>query len=337
VSYTGPADAGVTTDNRILASNPTLRLPELTIHRPSMVGAPQVQHFPWGTVITVRARSFNTPEITSAITLNDEQKLVSFQDEVEKTPTLKKEGVYFAFPFALEHPRVDYQEATAWVNPETDLLPGANRDWFCTQGAVRLSGGNQGVGWVSIDAPLFTLEDVNRGLWLSTLAIHDGTLFSYIMNNYTVMDAPAQQGGHFTFRYVLTSGQTLSLARIAALNAAARSPFYAIQHYYDKGWKPSLPEKGLGFLETSPDAIEVLTIRPLNEGRHAYLLRLHNVTNEDVTAHLRFPVLALEGAYLGTALGKRRAAADWSQHEVSVPMKQYDVKTVVISMKVPLD
>jgi hypothetical protein len=48
-------------------------------------------------------------------------------------------------------------------------------------------------------------------------------------------------------------------------------------------------------------------------------------------------LLHLEDAYLGTGLGKRRAAADWSQHEVSVPMKQYDVKTVVISMKVPLD
>jgi hypothetical protein len=335
VAYTGPADAEVTTDNRILASSPTLRLPELTIHRPSLVGAPQAQRFPWGTVITVHAQSFNTPEITSVITLNDEQKVVSFQNEVEKVPTPKKEGVYFAFPFALEHPRVDYQEATAWVNPETDLLPGANREWFCTQGAVRLSGGNQSVGWVSIDAPLFTLEDINRGLWLSTLEIHDGALFSYAMNNYTVMDAPAQQGGHFTFRYLLTSGQELSLARMAALNAAARSPFYAIQHYYDKGWKPSLPENGLGFLGTSPEAIEVLTIRPVDGESHAYLLRLHNVTDRDVTAHLRFPGAALEDAYLGTPAGNRRAAADWSQHELSVPMKRFDVKTVVISVKVP--
>jgi hypothetical protein len=41
--------------------------------------------------------------------------------------------------------------------------------------------------------------------------------------------------------------------------------------------------------------------------------------------------------FVAPALGKRRAAADWSQHEVSVPMKQHDVKTVVISMKVPVD
>jgi alpha-mannosidase len=337
VSYAGPADAGVTTDNRILASNPTLRLPDMTIHRASIAGAPQVQRFPWGTVVTVRGRGLNTPEITSAITLNDEEKLVSFDNQVEKTPTLKKEGVYFAFPFALEHPSVEYQEATAWVNPETDLLPGANHEWFCTQGAVRLLGSNQSVGFVSVDAPLFTLEDINRGLWLSTLTLRDGTLFSYVMNNYTVMDAPAQQGGHFTFRYVVTSGQALSQARVAALSAAVRSPLYPIQHYYDKGWKPRLPENGAGFLEVSPDAVEVLTIRPVSEEQNTYLLRLHNVTNQEITTRLRFPVATLGEAYLGTALGEHGTSLDWSPHDVSVPMKPYDVKSLVIRVKPPGD
>jgi hypothetical protein len=223
------------------------------------------------------------------------------------------------------------------VNPETDLLEGANREWFCTQGGVRLTGGNQNVGWFSQDAPLFTLENINNGKWLSSIQLHQGTLFSYVMNNYTVMDAPAQQGGHFTFRYMVTSGQTLPLAKMAALASGVRSPLYAIQHYYDKGWKASLPESGQGFLETSPESVELLTIRPVNEEGHTYLLRLHNVTNQPITAHLRFPVTNLQGANLGTPLGERGGEVDWSSHDVSFPMKQYDIKTLVITLKAPQD
>jgi alpha-mannosidase len=333
VFYHGSADAGSTTDNRLLASDPTLPLPDLTIHRPSMVGLPEVQRFPWGTVITVRARAYNTPEITFTITLNDETKLVSFRDNIEKTATLKKEGVYFAFPFRLSKPRVDYQEASAWVNPETDLLPGANQEWFCTQGGVQLTGNNQSVAWITADAPLFTLENVNRGLWLTSLRIHNGTLFSYVMNNYTVMDAPAQQGGHFTFRYVVTSGKNLPLIRTGELSTAVRSPLYTIQHFYDKGWKPNLPENGQGFLDVSPEGVELLTIRPVGQEGHTYVLRVHNATNHAITAHLRFPREDLDKAYLGTVLGERDAAVDWSRHEVIFPMKQYDIKTLVLSIK----
>jgi alpha-mannosidase len=337
VFYHGSADAGSTTDNRLLASDPTLPLPDLTIHRSSMVGAPQVLRFPWGTVITVRARAFNTPEITSTITLNDEAKLVTFRNKVEKKATLKKEGVYFAFPFGLLKPRVDYQEASAWVNPETDLLPGANQEWFCTQGGVQLTGNRQSVAWITTDAPLFTLENINRGLWTTSLRIHDGTVFSYVMNNYTLMDAPAQQGGHFTFRYVVTSGKAVPLLRTAKLSAAVRSPLCAIQHYYDKGWKPGLPESGQGFLDASPEGVELLTMRPVSQESHTYLLRVHNATNQAITARLQFPLVTLENAYLGTALGERRAAADWSRHEVIFPMKQYDIKTIVISVQPPKD
>jgi len=121
-------------DNRLLSSDVTLPVPELTVNRPTMVGAPTVRRFPWGTVVTVHARALNTPQIVSTITLNDARKLVSFDNQVEKTATLHKEGVYFAFPFAMESPQVEYQGAMAWVNPAKDMLPGANRQWFTTQG-----------------------------------------------------------------------------------------------------------------------------------------------------------------------------------------------------------
>ena len=318
-------------DNRLLASDATLPLPELTVNRPTMVGAPTVRRFPWGTTVTVHARALNTPQIVSTITLNDAQKLVSFDNQVEKTATLHKEGVYFAFPFAMESPRVEYQGATTWVNPAKDMLPGANRQWFTTQGGVRVWGARQRVGWVTVDAPLITLEDVNRGLWPASLEIRNASVFSYAMNNYWYTDAPAQQGGQFTLRYALTSDPDLTPEAATLFSLGFRSPLLALRHEH-KEWTQTLPVTGNGFLSSSPEGIVVLTIRP-GPGQGSYLLRVQNLTEKETEAKLEFPVTELEDAYLGSPLGDRAGSVHWSAHKVQFPMARYDVKTLIVRVK----
>ena len=94
-----------------------------------------------------------------------------------------------------------YQAAPPGSTQTTDMLPGANRQWFTTQGGVWGKGTDGNVAWATVDAQLITLEDINRGLWPESIQIHNGSVFSYVMNNYWYTDAPAQQGGRFTFRY----------------------------------------------------------------------------------------------------------------------------------------
>jgi alpha-mannosidase len=327
----GENDAG-NKDNRLLEADPTLPVAVLTMNKQKLVRPPQVQRFPWGTVVTIYARALNTPGITSTITLDDEQKLVTFDNEVEKTSTLKKEGVYFAFPFQMEKPQVEYHGATAWVNPATDMLPGANREWFATQGGVRVQGANQSIEWVSLDAPLITLEHPNRGLWPSDIQIEDGTVFSYVMNNYWYTDAPAQQGGRFRFRYALTSGKNLSQADATRFEIAERSPLYVIP-YEHKEWKRTLPEKGAGFVDASPNGIAILALRPVPaDNTGAYLMRVQNGTGQAITAQIRFPWTKIEDAYMGSVSGKRAGSVDWSAHEVKLRMAPFDVQTVVVSI-----
>jgi alpha-mannosidase len=325
---TGGDEAGKA--NRLITAAPDLPLAELTIHRPGLVGKPVLRRYPWGTMVTVHAQGVNTPQITSTITLNDQQKLVFFDNQVEKTLTLKKEAVYFAFPFAVENPQVEYEGATAWVNPVTGMLPGAGREWFTTLGGVRVVGRNQDVSWVTVDAPLITLEDINRGVWPTSLEVRNGAVFSYAMNNYWFETAPAQQGGHFTFRYALTSGRNVPAADSAQLCLEQRSPLTVFRHVH-KQWKQTLPMEGTGFLSSSPTGVAVLTVRPaVSEG--AWLIRVHNTTGQEVTARLRFPHAQLADAWLGTVLGDRTGSLKWSVHEVSLPMARFDVKTVVVKM-----
>jgi alpha-mannosidase len=315
-------------DNRILTADVTLPLPELEIHRASLIDAPQARRFPWGTVVTIHSKASNTPEIVSTITLLDTKKQVNIQNDIEKTATLKKEGAYFAFPFDLKQPEMQYQGATAWVNPVTDMLPGANRQWFTTQGGVFGKGTDNNVAWTSVEAPLITFEDINRGLWPESIQICNGTLFSYVMNNYWYTDTPAQQGGHFTFRYALTSGQQVSSPQAVILTSEQRSPLTAIRRY-NMGWTPTLSDKGTGFLNATPAGVTILTIRPLDHG-DAYLVRVQNTTSDRVTAHLQFPTIQLDEASLGSVLGDHIAAVDSTPHSVTLAMGSYEIKTVLV-------
>ncbi|MEO6847577.1 MAG: hypothetical protein ABI254_09965, partial [Chthoniobacterales bacterium] len=293
--------------------------------------APRALRFPWGVVATVHSHATNTPEILSSITLLDGRKQIDIRNEVQKTATLRKEGIYFSFPFALQQPQMKYQGATAWVNPETDMLPGANQQWFTTQGGVYGKGTGNSVAWTSVDAPLISLEDINRGLWPEAIHIETGTLFSYIMNNYWYTDTPAQQGGQFVFRYALTSGADTSPAQAAILTAEQRAPLTSIRHY-NMGWDPTLPDKGAGFLKISTAGVHIIALRPL-DGENTYLMRVQNTNSTDVTADIEFPTIPVDEVYAGSVMGDHTRAIPHTDHSLSIALGHNEIRTVVIRVK----
>ena len=223
-----------------------------------------------------------------------------------------------------------YQGATAWVDPTADMLPGANLQWFTTQGGVWGKGISSNVGWTSVDAPLITLGDINRGLWPESVRIDTASVFSYVMNNYWYTDTPAQQGGRFTFRYALTSGPEVSEAQTMALASGQRSQLFAIRHY-NMGWLPMLPDAGASFLQTSPAGISVLTIRPLEHGN--YLVRAQNTTGEAMKATLKFSRIKLHDAHLGSVMGEKTGIVDWTSDSVTMDMGRYEIKSLVVRPK----
>jgi hypothetical protein len=329
----GTVIPGSLKDNRLLAADATLPVPMLTVHHPAVIDTPRAARFPWGTVVTVRARAVNTPEIVSTITLLDARKQIDIRNEVVKTATLSKEGVYFAFPFALTRPTIRYQSATAWVNPAVDMLPGANRQWFTTQGGVWSRGDAAGAALATVDAPLITIGDINRGLWPASLDVRDGAVFSYAMNNYWYTDTPAQQGGRFTFRYALTTGANVSIEDAQGLAADQRSPLFALR-CYNMGWEQTLEPAGTGFISASPAAAQILTTRPLAEP-DAYLLRVRNGTPDHIEARLRFGHVVVRQACISSVLGACRSALPIREGEVALPMRGHQITSLVVRGHAP--
>jgi hypothetical protein len=218
------------------------------------------------------------------------------------------------------------------VNPETDMLPGANRQWFTTQSGVRVTSPEVSISWATVDAPLITLEDINRGRWPESIQIHSGTVFSYVMNNYWYTDTPAQQGGTFTFRYAMTSARATTEAESAAFATEQRSPLVAMRRYR-MGWDPQLPETGTGFVEASPEGVSVLTMRAQAAERNSYLVRVQNTTSAPLPGKLRFSGASLKAAYSASVIGEPTGELESSNRIVSLPLEPYQIRTVLVKLK----
>jgi hypothetical protein len=171
------------------------------------------------------------PSITSMVTLYDELPWVDIENRIVKTATLEKEALYIAFPFAFTKPTVDVEVPLGRMTVDRDQQPGSCRDWFCHAHWVWLHELNDGVLWSGPDTPLFTLNDLFRGVWRRSI-VPDGTLFAYAMNNYWHTNYAASQGGAVTFRFrvsLLAPGDAAEPVRRgwAACDSLYVSPAYS--------------------------------------------------------------------------------------------------------------
>jgi alpha-mannosidase len=177
---------------------------------------------------------------------------------VRKDEVYRKEGVYFAFPFAIREPRFQYEVQTAVVNPAKDMIPGAGKEWFSSQNWITVGGDGLEVALINKDSFLWTFGDIVRGTWPTEFAAKRATAFSYVMNNYWNTNYVAAQGGDFTFRYVLTSAKELSHATLSRMGWEETTPLErTLVKSQDQTYpvKRRLPDAKMSFLQISDPSV----------------------------------------------------------------------------------
>ncbi len=207
------------------------------------------------------------PAITSTVTLYYELPWLDIENRITKTPTLEKEALYVAFPFALAKPTVEVEVPLGRMTAERDQQPGSCRDWFCHTHWVWLHDATDGVLWSGPDTPLFTLNDLFRGQWRRRIE-PDGTLFAYAMNNYWHTNFAARQGGDFTLRYrisLLAPGS--EPAQPVRRGWAACDPLYVSEGYTNPGAGPLISKDAALFL--ADQGALVVGAKPADDGEGA--------------------------------------------------------------------
>ena len=203
--------------NSILQYRAVSPKPELQLHPAENGHLIGVEQTPWGWRAELTSSAEDTPEIHTEIRVFNGEKKIELIEDVEKKPELKKEAVYFAFPFAMTHPQFQYEIQNGVVDPAKDMYPGAGHEWFSVQHWVSVQQDGVSATVMPLDAALVTLGDINRGDWPTAFGQRPGSIFSYVMNNYWHTNYRAAQGGSFRFRYVITSAAQTDAPRLSRM------------------------------------------------------------------------------------------------------------------------
>ena len=318
------------TPNRLIQYSSVSPVPELSIHNASGGRLLSVTNQPFGVVARLESSGVNTPLIETEVILFNGQKKIEFINHVHKTEVYTKEGVYFAFPFAMEHPQFRYEIQNGFVDPSRDQLPGAGKEWFSVQHWVAAEQGGVAEALVPVDAFLVALGDIVRGTWPEQFGQRPGTIFSYVMNNYWDTNYAAGQGGDFTFRYVLTSGNNLPPAYLSRLGREEMSPLELDQiTSQDKAINSPRPlDSAQGSLLRVEQPNVVLETWKKAEDGDGTILRFLEVAGKESTVEVQTPILNVESAWMCDALERKQGPLSVSSRGFSFSVKPFQIVTV---------
>ncbi len=317
-------------DSQIVHLGSSLPLAKLTITTSNPGRVTAVRKTSYGEILTYQTSGRDAPSIITDVVLFDHKKQIEFVDHLQKTPESHKEAVYFAFPFALRRPDFSYEIQNGYVDPSRDILKGGSLEWFTVRHWVRVQGPEFSAAVIPVDAPLVSLGDINRGVWPVTFKPKSATIFSYAMNNYWHTNYYRVQGGNYTFRYVLTSANQLSPARLARLGREAMTPLEVRQLISnDKYGNPPRPlsPAPASFLQIDSPNVVVEDWKRAEDG-NGTIMRLLEVGGQADTVRLTFPLFNLRQAWETNAVEENQSEPTVNGHSLEVPVKTHQIVTV---------
>ena len=322
----------VAKNSSLLQISPALPVADLKISTAQGGSVKTVKKTPWGTELVMISSAAHTPAIRTEIRLFDDERKIQIWNHLEKDAVEAPEGVYFAFPFTATPARIRYESLNTWIDPEKDQLPGANKEWFSAQHWVSVSSPKATIGLTLDEAPLLTLGDINRGLWPKTLTIRNGSVFSYIMDNYDGDDERPFQGGSFDFHYSITSDSTFQPDRLARFSREETSPLESEQvNDMDKQvWaNEPLPAASGSFLKIDDPHVILATWKGAEDGRGT-ILRFYNTDESPTTAHVQFTHLRFKSLYSTNAVenDEHQLGSDSNGESLSLSLKGHEIRTV---------
>ena len=316
--------------NRLLEFNPAWPVPELTPHGSSGGRIVSITHEPFGQVARLESSGVNTPAIRTEVILFDGQKKIGFINHVHKKEVITKEGIYFAYPLAMDKPEFGYEIQNGVVNPARDQMPGAGKEWFSVQHWVAAGQEGMGAALIPVDAPLATLGDIIHGTWPKEFGQRTGTIFSAVMNNYYFTNYAAGQGGDFTFRYAFTSGSDLQPGYLSRLGREEMSPLEIDQITpQDKAInapRPLAATQG-SFLNVDQPGVALVTWKKAEDGEGT-VMRFLEIAGKAAEVNVGTPLLDVKAAYMADALERKQTALATSAHGFHFSVKPFQIVTV---------
>jgi hypothetical protein len=322
--------------NTILQYSPAYPKPDLEIHPAHEGRLISVMRTPYGMVARMESSNTNTPGIATEIQLFDHEKKIEITEDVRKKNVDAKEGVYFAFPLSMDAPQFQYEIQNGVVDPAKDMYPGAGHEWFSVQHWVSAQQNGVSATIMPLDASLVTLGDINRGDWPEHFGQRPGNIFSYVMNNYWFTNYRAGQGGHFRFRYVITSAPTTDAAQLSRMGWEEMTPLEEDEiTSQDKALDTPGPLNGdqASFLKVNDPALVLDTWKPAEDG-NGTILRFIDLGGAARTVTVETPLFDLQQAFQTDAVERHQTLLSLNgAHGFQITVHPHEIVTVRIIAK----
>lgn len=317
--------------NSILRYRMVSPRPTLSLHPAKNGRLISVEKTPWGWRAQLVSSTENTPEIHTEVRVFTGAKKIELIEDVEKKPELRKEAVYFSFPFAMTHPQFQYEIQNGVVDPAKDMYPGAGHEWFSVQHWISVQQDGVSATVMPLDAPLATLGDINRGAWPAEFGSRPGNIFSYVMNNYWDTNYSASQGGHFRFRYVITSSTSTDAPALSRMAWEEVTPLEVDQiRSQDKAVDSPRPLNGDqgSFLSVDDPDLVVDTWKPAEDGKGT-ILRFIDLGGRTRTVTVSVPLLSLGSVFVTDAVERnQKAIKPDGPHNFRIDVQPHQIITV---------
>lgn len=279
------------------------RLPELDPMEASQGRLVSITKDAEGLTAVLTSSAPNTPDIQLEITLPAREKRIELTYRLQKTATLHKEAAYFAFPFAGNHPRFDYESQNGWIDPARDELIGGSREWYAVNHWAAMTSDGATAAVVPLDAPIVTFGDIVRGAWPSEFHPRSGTVFSWIMSNYWDTNYASSQGGDYVFRYRVISTKGFDAQQLTRFGWEAMTPLES-DHAGPGPFPHTLHDTSASLLHVTPDSVVVTTWKLAEDGEGS-ILRLEESAGRAEEVAVDSSHLKIRQAWLCNALEQK--------------------------------
>ena len=282
--------------------------------------------------LIVETKARGCSKIVQEIILYKDLKRITMINTISKEENIEPNAVYYAFPFNFKKPEIKFEIAGAVVRPEIDQLRNSAKDYYSIQNWVSAARGGCSVVWVSKEAPLVQFSGINTGKWITEkLNVNNGSIFSWIMNNYHHTNFKISQSGEESFHYSITSckGKVMSSAadRFAkeCLNSFASMPVC-------KNPKGSLPQEKWSFFSLDKKNVTLLAVKKADDGK-GIIIRLREIEGKDTALNITFPYVSVRKAALATITEEKIKPVRVGGKTIKVQIRKFGIVTLRVDIK----
>ncbi|MDY7107433.1 MAG: hypothetical protein SYC29_02235 [Planctomycetota bacterium] len=302
--------SGWITDWKADRAGPTELRSITTERRPD--GARLIRHY----------RADGVDDLVQIITLCAYEPTVRCEVQFKKEDVREPEGIYFAFPLAIEGWRAHFDTAGCATEYDAEQLPGCCRDWITADTYVAMHNDALCATLACPDAPLFQLGGFTFARRQQTVPGRGrALLLAWPMNNYWHTNFRPSQPGYCRLRYEMRTARSFDACAASLFGAQASS---AVEIHPVVG-KAGPSHHHLASLRG--DGVRLVQLKPAADG-HGSVARLINHREAPVTAELEMPGVGIVAARICDALEKPLGHLPVEENRALVPLGARAVVTV---------